>query len=163
MGKIIVLLSFAVVSTGSCVSAQEAKSAVAQRVPLATQVLLDGVKSPESKGVIKSVLRIECPKDSAKGTGFVIHGGDVITTNSHVVGSCTAEELIGISSVSDQPVKFTKLTRDSNRDLALLCASKPLAYSLELEGDEHPDVETEVETWGYPLRYNDVAPILSRG
>jgi S1-C subfamily serine protease len=124
---------------------------------------LDGVRSPESRGVIRAVLRIECGKDNTKGTGFAIGNGEVITTNSHVVGTCTAEDLVGISSVKEQPVRFTVLARDSNRDLALLCAGQPPPYTLKLSGDEHPDVETEVETWGYPLRYNDTAPILSRG
>lgn len=142
---------------------QKTKNASKQNIPIATQVLLDGVQSPESRGVIKSVLMIECQKDHLKGTGFVIHGGDVITTNSHVVSTCGAHELVGTSPVSAEPVKFLKLETDSNRDLALLCASKPLPFSLELNGDEHPQVETEVETWGYPLRYSDAAPILSRG
>jgi S1-C subfamily serine protease len=53
--------------------------------------------------------------------------------------------------------------QDPNRDLALLCPAKALTESLELNGDENPAVETEVETWGYPLRYEDPAPILSRG
>jgi Trypsin-like peptidase domain len=106
---------------------------------------------------------IRCLKDGIKGTGFVLSGGDIITTNSHVVGNCSAEELDGLSSVSDEPVKFLKLERDPNRDLALLCASKPLPFTLELNGEDRPPVETEVETWGYPLRYNDRAPILSRG
>jgi len=84
-------------------------------------------------------------------------------TNSHVVSTCTAAELIGISPVSVEPVKFVRVERDPNRDLALLCASKQLPFSLELNGNENPQVETEVETWGYPLRYNDAPPILSRG
>jgi hypothetical protein len=42
------------------------------QVPIATQTLLDSVQSAESKSVIRSVLRIECGKDNAKGTGFVV-------------------------------------------------------------------------------------------
>lgn len=163
MYKTISALAVGILFFSAAAVGQEPKTTAKQNIPIATQVLLDGVKSPESRGVIKSVLMIECPKDHRKGTGFVIHGGDVITTNSHVVGTCSAEELVGKSPVSIEPVKFLKLVRDPNRDLALLCAGKPLAFSLELNGEEHPQVETEVETWGYPLRYNDAAPILSRG
>jgi Trypsin-like peptidase domain len=134
-----------------------------QSVPTSTQVLLDGVKSAASKGVIKSVLMIQCPKDNGKGTGFVISGGDIVTTNSHVVGSCGAEDLVGISAVSNEPVKFSGMVRDSDRDLALLCTTKPLPFVLKLNGSKKPDVETEVETWGYPLRYQSPAPVLSRG
>jgi Trypsin-like peptidase domain len=141
----------------------QAPSAVSQNFPASTQALLKGVKNPKSKGVIKAVLMIVCPKDTAKGTGFALTGGGIITTNSHVVGSCRADELVGVSAVTPEPVKFTKMERDPNRDLALLCAEKPLPFSLELNGDENPPVETEVETWGYPLRYQDPAPVLSRG
>jgi len=133
------------------------------QIPVATQTLLDGVKSPESKSVIKSVLRIECPKDNIKGTGFVVSGFGIITTNAHVVGNCSAAELVGGSPVSNDQVKFSSIEKDSNRDLALLCPTKALPFSLKLNGDEKPLVETEVETWGYPLRYNLTAPILSRG
>jgi S1-C subfamily serine protease len=151
------------VTASALAASQKARTTDSQNIPIATQALLEGVKSPESKGVIKSVLMIQCPRDAAKGTGFVLSGGGIITTNSHVVGSCNAEDLVGISAVSNEPVKFTQLERDPNRDLALLCPTKPLPFSLELNGDERPPVETDVETWGYPLRYNDRAPILSRG
>jgi S1-C subfamily serine protease len=105
---------------------------------------------------------IECPQDQAKGTAFVIDGG-LVVTNSHVIGTCGPEALVGISPVSIEPVKFLKLVTDPNRDLALLCPRTRLPFTLELNGDAHPQVETEVETWGYPLRYNDATPILSRG
>jgi hypothetical protein len=163
MAKIASALILITFSASPYLHAQDAQPKPETGIPLATKVLLDGVKSSTSRGVIKSVLRIECRKDNVKGTGFVIQKGALVTTNAHVISSCTAEELKGISSVSAEPVKFTTLKIDSNRDLAILCPSKPLPYSLVLGGDEHPEVETEVETWGYPLRYNDSAPILSRG
>jgi hypothetical protein len=135
-----------------------------QGVPVATQVLLDNEHSPAQQRVIESVLKIQCPKDNLKGTGFAILGGGVITTNSHVVGNCTKEELRGVSSLSDQPVTFSGIVQDTNRDLALLCTAKPLATKgLELNSNESPAIETEVVTWGYPLRYELPAPILSRG
>jgi hypothetical protein len=142
---------------------KKATDTKSQSLPIATQALLDGVRSTESKGVIKSVLMIQCPKDGIKGTGFALSGGSIVTTNSHVVGNCAAEELVGKSSVIADDVKFVSVERDPERDLALLCAARPLPFGLELKGDENTPVETEVETWGYPLRYNDSAPILSRG
>ena len=132
-------------------------------LPVATQTLLNGVTNPASKGAVKSVLKISCPKVGRKGTGFVISGGEVITTNQHVVDGCTFDELEGASSISDKPVKFTNMIVDTNRDLAILCVSDRLPSSLELNGDDNPSVETEVETWGYPLKYEGPAPILSRG
>ncbi len=134
-----------------------------QNLPVSTQTLLNGVTRKESKGVIKAVLMIVCPKDQKKGTGFVLPGGNLITTNAHVVGSCSAQELVGHSAVRNEPIRFTAMQTDENRDLALLCTSQPLPFSLELNGDTNPLVETEVETWGYPLSYEDLAPLLSRG
>ena len=137
-------------------------NALAQ-IPVATQTLLNGVRSPESKSVIKSVLRIECPKDSAKGTGFVVFGVGVVVTNAHVAGNCNAADLVAVSAASNDSVKFSSMVKDDNRDIALLCPTRALPFGLKLSGDEKPLVETEVETWGYPLRYNRAAPILSRG
>lgn len=135
-----------------------------QSIPIATQLLLDNEPRPVQQRAIKSVLMIQCPKDNSKGTGFALLGGGVITTNSHVVGSCTKEELKGISSLSEEPVTFSSMVQDTNRDLALLCTTKPLSTKgLELNGEERPAIETEVVTWGYPLRYQLPAPILSRG
>jgi S1-C subfamily serine protease len=158
IATLLLLVTASVLATG-----QKAKPTESQSIPIATQTLLDGVKNPASKGVIRSVLMIQCPKDKGKGTGFVLSSGGIITTNSHVVGSCNAEDLVAISSVSTEPVKFASMEKDPNRDLALLCATKPLPPGLELKGDENPPVETEVETWGYPLRYQEPAPVLSRG
>jgi hypothetical protein len=52
---------------------------------------------------------------------------------------------------------------DPNRDLAVLCTDKALPFGLVPAGDEMPAVETEVETWGYPLNYENRAPIFSIG
>jgi S1-C subfamily serine protease len=143
---------------------QNAGTTAKQSIPIATQLLLDNERSPAQQRAIQSVLMIQCPKDNSKGTGFALVGGGVITTNSHVVGSCTKEELKGISSLSEQPITFSSMVQDANRDLALLCTAEPLATKgLELKGDERPAIDTEVVTWGYPLRYQLPAPILSRG
>jgi S1-C subfamily serine protease len=143
--------------------AQTKKPTALHNVPVSTQMLLDGVKSPESRGVIKSVVQLVCPADQLKGTGFAVRGGTVIVTNVHVVGSCTADTLIGKSAAREGIIVFTGVLKDVDRDLALLLVADPLPFSLTLSDDERPAVETEVETWGYPLRYDDLAPILSRG
>src|SRR6202140_5919829 len=88
-------------------------NALAQ-IPVATQTLLNGVRSPESKSVIKSVLRIECPKDSAKGTGFVVFGVGVVVTNAHVAGNCNAADLVAVSAASNDSVKFSSMVKDDN-------------------------------------------------
>jgi hypothetical protein len=138
-----------------------AVNALAQ-IPVATQTLLDAVRSPESKSVIKSVLRIECLMDNGKGTGFVVSSTGFVVTNSHVIGHCAAVDLTAVSPVTEEPIKFSSMVKDDNRDLALLCPTKTLP-ALRLSEDDQAPVETEVETWGYPLRYNLTAPVLSRG
>lgn len=103
-----------------------------------------------------------CPKDSKKGTGFFLAGHKVVATNAHVVGSCSASELKATNAMGEQ-LEFTRLVTDANRDLALLCPENSLSGGLILASNEDPPVETEIETWGYPLAYQGYAPILSRG
>lgn len=132
-------------------------------VPISTAVLLGGVKDAGSKGVIKSVLMIQCPKDEIKGSGFAMNKGRVIITNSHVLGTCTPAELVGISPVVERPIRFLSFERDNTRDVAALCPVEQLAFSMKLDVDKNARIDSEVETWGYPLSYADRAPILSRG
>lgn len=154
----ICLLFLPVIST-AFVFAQD--TSTKPEIPVATQWVLDGLKSPAQKGAVKSVLMIVCRKDERKGTGFALEDGAIIATNSHVVGSCKAEELEGTSALG-KPVKFSSMVQDENRDLALLCPTKALPVGLQL-GAGQSMIETEVETWGYPLSYLGFAPVLSRG
>lgn len=119
MVKTLILLSAILLLLPPFAEGQGANAAV----PISTQALLSGVKSPESKGVIKSVLMIQCPRDNAKGTGFAISGGKIIVTNAHVVGSCRFEDLVVIAAVSNEPVKFSGMVRDTGRDLP--CSALP--------------------------------------
>ncbi len=142
--------------------AQDEKTTPTPMVPVATQWVLNGARNEAQRGAIKSVVLIICPKDNAKGTGFVLAQGGAIITASHVVGNCTARELAGTSALGGQIV-FSNLVQDANRDIALLCPTRALGDGMQLGADGNPQVETEVETWGYPLTYNNFAPILSRG
>jgi Trypsin-like peptidase domain len=132
-------------------------------IPVSTQVLLKGVKRPESKAVIRAVVMVVCRKDNSKGTGFVLSPGWTIVTNDHVVKTCTPGELEITPSATNEAVKLVNMKADPNRDLVVLCTDKALPFGLVPAGDEHPAVETEVETWGYPLSYENRAPILSIG
>jgi S1-C subfamily serine protease len=142
--------------------AQDEKTTQTQGVPVATQWVLSGARNDAQKSAIKSVLLIVCRKDGKKGTGFALAQGGLIVTNSHVVGSCAAQELVAASSLGRQIV-FSGFIRDTNRDLALLCPTTPVVDGLQLAADGNPQIETEIETWGYPLSYQNFAPILSRG
>lgn len=158
--KIATILCFAM---SSLAFSQNSNSTSADSIPISTQVLLNGVKRAESKTVIKAVVMVICRKDGSKGTGFILSPGWMIVTNSHVVKSCRAGELEIIPSAINDTIKLADMKMDSNRDLAVLCTEKALPFGLVPAGDEHPAVETEVETWGYPLSYENRAPILSIG
>jgi S1-C subfamily serine protease len=148
----------------SCVAlAQDTSAPSNNSIPVSTQALLDGVKRTESKTVIKAVVMIVCRKDNSKGTGFILSPGWMIVTNSHVVKTCTAAELEITPSATNENIKLADLKSDRNRDLAILCTNKAAPFGLIPASEEHPPIETEVETWGYPLKYENRAPILSRG
>lgn len=143
-----------------CVDAQSSQSTV--ETPVATQWVLDGAHSQVQRTAIKSVVMIICPKDSKKGTGFLLAHSGIIVTNAHVVGNCTAQELKITSSLGSSIV-LSNAQPDKDRDLALLCPTNGLHEGLTLGPDAPAAIETEVETWGYPLTYQNPAPILSRG
>lgn len=148
----------------SCLAvAQDSNTTSEGTIPVSTQALLNGVKRPESRTVIKAVVMVICRKDNSKGTGFIVSPGWMIVTNNHVVKTCTAGELEITASATNDPIKLEDMKPDPNRDLAVLCTDKALPFGLVPAGDEHPPIETEVETWGYPLNYESRAPILSRG
>ncbi len=130
--------------------------------PTATQWVLDATRSEPQKNAVKSVMKIVCPKDRKKGTGFVLEDSGIVMTNAHVVGSCAPQELEATSSLGDA-VKFSKGISDKNRDLAILCPTKRPLVGLRLSEAKNPSVDNDVETWGYPLRWDSSAPILSRG
>jgi len=104
---------------------------------------------------------IECRKTLAKGTAFLLKSGTIVT-NVHVVRGCKPEELWAQSSMGTT-VSFVKMLVDENRDIAILRSNEHLAGGLELGSDSPPSLETKVKTWGYPLRYQGYAPILSIG
>jgi hypothetical protein len=62
-----------------------------------------------------------------------------------------------------EEVSFTKLVTDDVRDLAALKTSNALEGRLELGPDADPPPEARVKTWGFPLSYEGLAPLLSMG
>jgi S1-C subfamily serine protease len=130
------------------------------KVPVATQWLLDAA-GPTQRSAIKSVLLLICQPDGAKGTGFLLKNGLVITA-AHVVGTCSAAQVVGLTSMG-RSVQFSRLAKDLDKDLAALKPSTSMAGQLQLAPDGEPALETVVKTWGYPLMYNGPAPLLSVG
>ncbi len=116
---------------------------------------------PTQRSAIKSVLLLICQPDGAKGTGFLLKNGLVITA-AHVVGTCSAAQVVGLTSMG-RSVQFSRLAKDLGKDLAALKPSTAMAGELQLAPDAQPALETAVKTWGYPLMYNGPAPLLSVG
>jgi S1-C subfamily serine protease len=121
---------------------------------------LDAVPSAQ-KATVKSVMLIGCQKTRSKGTAFLLKSGTVVTA-FHVVHGCEANELWARSPMG-QAVVFSRMATDDQRDLAILRPTESLAGGLALGSDAEPPPEARVKTWGYPLSYQGLAPILSVG
>jgi hypothetical protein len=123
------------------------------------KMVLDAA-GPEQRRSLSAIYLIACP-DVGFGSGFLLDTGTMVT-NSHVVATCTEKTLIGISTANKQ-VRFSRVIKDTNRDLALLIPTEPLANGLKLATADSPAPGTPVTTWGYPLGYNGISPLLSVG
>jgi hypothetical protein len=150
-----VLLTFTMGAFGPC--------ALAQTTTVPTSVnaasVLDAA-GPEQRKSLGAIYLIECPGVGA-GSGFLLRRG-IIVTNSHVVSTCSAQTLIGIST-TNHVVKFSRIINDPRRDLALLIPLEALANGLVLASSDRPAPGTPVTTWGYPFLYDGVSPLLSVG
>jgi S1-C subfamily serine protease len=129
-------------------------------IPVATQWTLQAVPSGQRE-TVKSVFLIVCRKAAHKGTAFLLKSGTVVT-NFHVVDGCAAEDLWARSSMG-HTVSFSKMITDDKRDLAILRPFEHLDGGLDLGPDEEPSPEAVVKTWGFPLSYEGLAPLLSMG
>lgn len=155
-------LLFAVV-TCCClsVSAQETPASIPAKTSISSAVVLDAA-GEEQRQAIKSVYLILCRSDNSAGTGFLLSNG-LMVTNAHVVGTCNKDSLEAISPLNEKVV-FSQIETDSGRDLALLKPSKALKGGLEIDQTSRDPVPgTTVSTWGYPLLYNGISPLLSVG
>ena len=136
------------------------KAQESNKVPVDTQLTLDA-SPPTQRPAIRSVVYIQCRKANSKGTAFVISSGLVVTA-AHVLCGCDVAD-IDARTTADQPVTFSKLVRDEDRDLAVLRPIQTLTGGLELASGADPVLGTRVNTWGFPLIYNGPAPLLSVG
>jgi len=138
-------------------------SAVAQTtVPTSVdaKLVLDAA-GPQQRKSLNAIYLIACP-DVGFGSGFLLETGTMVT-NSHVVATCTEKNLLGIST-ANKTVKFSRVIKDTNRDLALLIPTETLNNGLKLSSESNPAPPgTPVTTWGYPFGYNGTSPLLSVG
>ncbi len=116
---------------------------------------------PKQRIAIRAVYLIACRTSLTVGTGFLLHGG-VFVTNEHVIGECQTKDIVAIGSDNSR-VTFVKAFSDKDKDLALLKPSAQPSGGLELGPDADPVPGTGVSTWGYPLMYNGIQPLLSVG
>jgi len=86
------------------------------------KLVLDAA-GPAQRKSLNAIYLIICPKVGA-GSGFLLDTGTMVT-NSHVVGTCTEQTLIGIGTANKQ-VKFSRVINDADRDLALLIPTEKL-------------------------------------
>lgn len=128
---------------------------------IASQPVLDAA-GEEQRHAIGAIYLVVCPIDQISGSGFLLSNG-LMVTNNHVIGTCDKNTLFALSSDNNR-VLFAQIEKDVDRDLALLRPSElrsgGLRLSAELRG---PVPGTTVTTWGYPLLYNGVSPLLSVG
>jgi S1-C subfamily serine protease len=157
-----VLVPVLIVTLPAFTQEQSAPPNAEQRgeVPVDTQMTLDAAP-PLQKPVIRSIIYLRCQKTNMKGTGFVVSEG-VVVTAAHVTCGCDAGDLEGRTTLG-QPVEFSRLARDEDRDLAALRPKESLQGGLELATDANAGMGERVNTWGFPLIYNGPAPLLSVG
>lgn len=143
-------------SLGVFTSAQTATS-----VPISvnSRLVMDAA-GPEQRQSINAIYVIVCP-DTGFGSGFYLKRG-IMVTNSHVVATCTEQNLVAISAANEQ-VRFSRVITDKQRDLALLIPTEKLPGGFRLALNDAPVPGTEVSTWGYPFGYNGISPLLSVG
>jgi S1-C subfamily serine protease len=124
------------------------------------KLVLDAA-GPQQRKSLTAIYLIACP-DVGFGSGFLLDNGTVVT-NSHVVSTCTEKTLFGIST-SNKRITFSRVIKDTNRDLALLVPAENLGSGLKLAVADNPAPPgTSVTTWGYPFGYNGTSPLLSVG
>lgn len=123
------------------------------------KLILDAA-GPAQRKSLTAIYLIICPNVGA-GSGFLLDTGTMVT-NSHVVATCTEQTLIGIGTANKQ-VKFSRVIKDADRDLALLVPTERLVNGLKLAQTDTPPPGTPVTTWGYPFIYNGTSPLLSVG
>lgn len=131
-----------------------------ENIPIATKWLLDAV-SPSGRNAIKNVFLIYGNKNQAKGTGFQIQTGHIIT-NDHVVHGNEPSQIIITSSYGER-VRIKGCITDGARDLAILEPEKVVGGGFVLGESKDLKVGVPVSTWGFPYGYNGPAPLLTVG
>jgi hypothetical protein len=126
-------------------------------LPVATQLLFESLTTT-GRETPRAVFKILC--GPAKGTGFALDTGYVVT-NAHVVEGCVAADLAVISA-SGKHIQVTDLVVDDARDLAVARLSQPVSGGLKID-TALKRTGAQVSAWGHPLIYDGPPPLLTVG
>jgi hypothetical protein len=135
------------------------QSPVAVPTSVNAKTVIDAA-GPEQRRSLDAIYLIACP-NVGFASGFLLSTG-ILVTNVHVVATCTEQTLLGIST-ANKTVRFSRIIRDADRDIALLVPTEKLSGGLKLAAKDTPAPGTTVSTWGYPFGYNGISPLLSVG
>ena len=131
-----------------------------QNLPISTQWTLDA-SGEIGRNSLPNIYLIGCPNTGSKGTGFQLKTGEFITC-AHVVGNSPASEIIAIS-FNNSIVRFSKVIKDTIRDLAILVPTNNHKGGLTLGNEDSLKIGNIVNTWGFPYGHNGPSPLLSVG
>lgn len=110
----------------------------------------------------QSVFRIIIPSKNRMGTGFLHATGNVLTAAHVTEGANPADVTILLANGQKVPVE--KIVADPDIDIAMLTPKQKIkATALPFASVEEFSVGTQVSTWGFPVGYNGMRPMLSVG
>jgi hypothetical protein len=109
-----------------------------------------------------SVFRIIDTKNSTAGSGFLHKSGWIITA-AHVISDCSASDLVILLSDGSQ-IKVDSTIFDTHLDLGLMKPTTPIVVpSLALANTPMLPMGAMVTTWGFPVGYSSLVPLLTVG
>jgi S1-C subfamily serine protease len=127
-------------------------------LPAAAADLIDAiVRVKPSIVVVGTYQKTGSPQFVMRGTGFIIAGGNLVATNSHVVpeeGSPDSPALVIRTALGDSPPQVRRaklLSRDPARDLALLHIDGPALPALQLRDSDSVREGQMVGFTGFPI------------
>lgn len=106
------------------------------------------------------VLRVACKKNNSAGTAFVHSSGRVLTA-AHVVEGCSPADVSLF--VKDSPLPVVEVVADRWLDIALLTPRDALGTGLTVGSGDGISVGDTVVTWGFPMGYFGLEPMVSVG
>jgi S1-C subfamily serine protease len=105
-------------------------------------------------------MRVQCKSSGSTGTAFVHKSGRVITA-AHVVDGCPVADL-GLF-IKDSRLAVADVVADSWLDIALLTPKGSLGSGLPVGSGEGLQLGDTVVSWGFPMGYFGLDPMVTVG